>query len=153
MNDLASWHVSVNRQAKKLTANKCKTDQLNNIFKPEQQKQQQQQKRTKNKGLKSLSTSEFSPSMDANRNRNRNDSGVKDDGVNILSLLRRTLSKRIVDARKDAHKVTIAVMGARRVGKSSILAQYLSHTFETKYRPTVDEYYIHMTHMEGWLVG
>ena len=82
-------------------------------------------------------------------NRKRKDVEVKHEGSNILSLLRRTLSKKTLDAKKDAHKVTIAVLGARRAGKSSILAQYLSRAFETKYRPTVDEYYIHMTHMEG----
>ena len=42
MNDLASWHVSVNRQAKKVTANECKTDQLNNIFKPKKKTNKKQ---------------------------------------------------------------------------------------------------------------
>ncbi|KAK7090059.1 hypothetical protein V1264_009911 [Littorina saxatilis] len=72
----------------------------------------------------------------------------KSEEKQTISLLGRTASTVQAVARKNAHKVQLTILGARNVGKSSILSQYLFRTFQTKYRPTVDEYYIHMFQME-----
>ncbi|XP_076453449.1 ras-related protein Rap1-like [Babylonia areolata] len=73
---------------------------------------------------------------------------AKDIGAKMVSLLRRTDSKKEKDAKRYAHKVQLVVLGARNVGKSSILSQYLFHRFDTQYRPTVDDYYVQMVQME-----
>ncbi|KAL8611441.1 hypothetical protein ACOMHN_014496 [Nucella lapillus] len=73
---------------------------------------------------------------------------TRDIDAKTVSLLRRTASKKEMDPKKYALRVQLAVLGARNVGKSSILSQYLFRKFESKYRPTVDEYYVQVVQME-----
>jgi Ras-related protein Rap-2C/DIRAS family GTP-binding Ras-like protein 2 len=46
-------------------------------------------------------------------------------------------------------QVQVVALGARGVGKSSILCRFLFHQFPSEYKPTLDEFYIHILHMDG----